>query len=714
MLLKKSLFLLLLSLLFVSCRTYRNVTDHYNAWFLADEKMQEVHEAVFGEVEEDYNDLLTVFPVLDTTKAQGQQAGLKYVVEKASIPIQRTDRSKIESDWLDDCYLLIGQARLYEGDFTNAANTFRYVNSQATSTESKHRSLIWLLRTFVEAQDPASADFLLSYIGQQLDVPFSDKNAREFYLTVAHYYRSLRDLDRTVDYLELAVPLLKKRQRKARVFFLLGQLYQAQGQDEKAYENYQECIGLHPEYDMAFNAQLNAAQVFSPTSPEAIAEMDKYFEKLLRDQKNIEFLDRIYYEMGSFEERKGRLPRALEYYNLSLRQNLNNQTQNAYTYLKLGELHFEKLEDFAKASNYYDSALRALPPELPEYEDVRKRYNVLREFYEYYSSVERQDELLALAALSPEELEAHFEKEIAAEKQAIDEQIAAREANNKLVRYPDKARGRNMWYFYNENAVDMGKNQFQREWGERPWRKNWRTLSESEEPENGMDEEEAPETLEEEAGEGEERYADVRSLEERLAEVPQDKAALDSIHELLATSLSQLGKMYYYQLEEPKNAQRTLQRYTGSYTTHPGRPEALYLQYTLCMEDSLLPACNADSLAKVLSSDYPNSVFAKMLTNEDYLVESEASSEEVGAKYAEAMQLFEEEKYAEAQKVIDETKKAFPESRDLDRILLVESMILGRTKPIGHYKSSLRKILSKYPESSLRSFIEGMLREADK
>jgi outer membrane protein assembly factor BamD (BamD/ComL family) len=172
--------------------------------------------------------------------------------------------------------------------------------------------------------------------------------------------------------------------------------------------------------------------------------------------------------------------------------------------------------------------------------------------------------------------------------------------------------------------------------------------------------------------------------------------------------------MYYYQLEEPKNAQRTLQRYTGSYTTHPGRPEALYLQYTMCQEDSLLPYCNADSLEKVLNETYPNSIFAKMMGNEDYLVESDASSEEVTAKYAEAMALFEAEKYAEAQKIIDETKKAFPDSRDLDRILLVESMILGRTKPIGHYKSSLRKILAKYPESSLRSFIEGMLREADK
>ena len=343
-----------------SCQFYRNTASHYNAYFLAKERFDGVSLNTYLQQKSDFNNVLMVLPSIDSVSMGAFQAELDYVVEKASLPIQRHP----ESDWTDDGYLLIGKSRLHQADYRNAINSFKYLNGNSNELDIRHASLIWLMRSFIESGNLDQASFTMDYISKEGD-KFSEENIKDFYLVTAHYYRIVNDFDKTATYLELALPYVKNKTQKARYHFILGQIYQNKAKngiedkminnDKKSYENYQASIKTHPDYEMVFNAQLNASQV-AGTSAEDVKQTQKYFERLLNDQKNKEYKDRIYYEMAAFAQKRGKTEEAINFLQESLNQPSNssqNSSQRAYTYVIMGEIYYGQSQ-YAKASSYYD------------------------------------------------------------------------------------------------------------------------------------------------------------------------------------------------------------------------------------------------------------------------------------------------------------------------------------------------------------------------
>jgi len=54
---------------------------------------------------------------------------------------------------------------------------------------------------------------------------------------------------------------------------------------------------MNPPYKMAFNAHINAAGTFSGIGD--AEKLKKELRKMLRDKKNLEFQDQIYFAMGN-------------------------------------------------------------------------------------------------------------------------------------------------------------------------------------------------------------------------------------------------------------------------------------------------------------------------------------------------------------------------------------------------------------------------------
>ena len=92
-------------------------------------------------------------------------------------------------------------------------------------------------------------------------------------------------------------PGLTKKENAARMHFLIGQIYQQKGFDAEAYNYYNICLKNNPNYELSFYAKLNMAQVTELADQNDVKKTRKYFVKLLKDRKNLEFKDKIYYEM---------------------------------------------------------------------------------------------------------------------------------------------------------------------------------------------------------------------------------------------------------------------------------------------------------------------------------------------------------------------------------------------------------------------------------
>jgi tetratricopeptide (TPR) repeat protein len=695
------LVFIVFSQVIISCKVYHNTTARFNSYFLAKEKMLELEEQIFATFKDDYNTILRVLPPVDSASSAANKASTDYIIEKASNPIQYHDESK----WVDDSYLLIAKARLYANDMKNAVGTFKYVNTISNDKDAKHAALIGLMRTYVEMRQFENADFVIDYIARET-VPFSEANERDFYLTAAHYYRQLNNYDKCGEYLQKAIPLVSPAKKRARLIFLLGQILRLQGRNEAAFEAFSAVKKSNPAYDLLFNAELAASQVFSSDKPADIESAEKNFKKMLRDDKNKDMKDRVYYEMADFYFKTGKINEGLAALNNAIvHADPNNKTQKAYAYLKFGEIYYDKLQNFEKAGIYYDSAKSVLTSDMKGYSQAIDRIEVLSEFIEHFRALELNERLLALAEMSTSEREKLFAKEIEDEKKAIDRRIELEENKKKTGSNPFAAAEKS-WYFYDAAAVELGLRAFRKDWGDRPledhWRRSAKPRSEAANPEKDL-------ALSEEA-QKELRYKSVKSLAEREKIVPKSEGEISACRQKLAVALFNLGKIYYYKLNEKSKSLQYLQRLNKSFPDFEPRAEVLYMLYLLCKDTK---KCDENMYASALETNFPYSTFAKLIKDPNLLKDGEKGSEEAEAAYAKAYEFYKQKRYTETVETIDQTLFAFPKSNLSDRLIFLKIFCLPHTAGKSAYIKALEDFVTRYPDSPLKQSAQNMLKAAE-
>ena len=98
---------------------------------------------------EDFTKVLPILIPIDSIQTSIAKAELDEVIRLTSLVAERHSNSK----YLDESYLLLGKARLYKGDFINATEVFKYLNSNNNSEEVRQQGLIWLMRSYIESKD---------------------------------------------------------------------------------------------------------------------------------------------------------------------------------------------------------------------------------------------------------------------------------------------------------------------------------------------------------------------------------------------------------------------------------------------------------------------------------------------------------------------------------------------------------------------------------
>lgn len=703
-----------------SCQFYHDTTAHYNAHFLADERMKEIEEKIFASYQDNYNEILQVLPPLDTNATAAYKADFEYCIKTASIPIQFHSQSK----WTDDCYIIVGKARMYQGDFANALTTFKYVNTESEDDNARHQALILLMRIFIANNDKKSVLFTANYLAKEEKV--SDENARDFYIMMAHYYRQQNNLPKTVEYIEKALPYVNNRRMKTKFYFIAAQIQQQLGNDAKAYEYYNEVLKRNPPYEMTFNAQINSSRALSMDNADAVAKGEKYLKNLLTDEKNKEYLDKVYYELGSFEARRNNTQRAIEYLKESLIANSGNSGQKIASYLKLGQVYYELKKDYPKSVNYYDSAFSLMSENSSNYQKVKRQLEVLKSFAEYYTMVSEADRLLKLSAMSESDREAFIEKEMQAEREELEQErlfylsskkrIANKQATSNLTpsliaNNPNEKK----WYFYNPVAKETGELNFFRVWGNRPLEDHWRRSQKTSipVPTNNQTDNTLVQNLNTNRSDNQVDNStekingvEIKSKKERLAKIPTDSEAITKTKEDLQKGLLELGKMYYL-VKENEKAQETLMRFVKEFPNNPLAPEAVFTLIRICKDTK---DCDVSQYEKMLKENYASSSYAKSLDNKNFFREVKAQDSVVNRLYEEAYALYQTEQYTQAFNVLKNIEKNYPESHLADKIKLLSAMLMVKiSDDLEEVEQILGQFLSENKNSELVPLAQSLL-----
>lgn len=686
-------------------RAYHNLTARYNAYFLANERMKEIEAIYWQNHDDNYYNILSIYPKVDTVMASYVKEPLEDCIVKASLAIQNHKNSK----WVDDSYVLVGKARYYDADFVNAIETFKYVNVNSKDDNARHEALVFLMRTFIDYKEEQNAIAVSDFLQKE---KLNKKNLKSLYLTRAYLYQQRQDYNNMVQNLALAAPLLSKNDKPARLHFIIGQVFQTLGFESLAYEHYRESLKNNPAYELSFYARLNMAQVFELADNKDVSKARRYFVNLLNDNKNKEFRDKIYYEMAEFERKQGNQEEAITYYKNSAQASINNNRQKSYAFHRLGQIYYEEIKNYELAKAYYDSTIAVMPTTEEDYERIKKRQEILADFVQQLNTIALQDSLIHLSHMDSSALIVMADQRFVEQQQNLQllsqstRQAGGFSGQNNFFSQGSSETQTGTWYFYSTASISTGRAEFVRRWGNRPLQDNWRRNKTLVNRMPNAMAQNVPQEEDTETSELSEEDQKKAHRQEFFSQIPFSEEARALAHMAIEEAYYTLGNIYNFNLDEPQNAKETFITLLDRYPDTSHEPEVLYLLYII--SNNLQPHSGEPYKEKLLS-EFPNSTYAKTIRNPNYKQESEALSAELQKLYATAFNAYKGEDYVQADSLLSYALNEYPTTDFTDNLTLLKIMLIGKTGHIAQYQYRLEQFMEDFPDSELIGYAQSLL-----
>ncbi|WP_353955644.1 tetratricopeptide repeat protein [uncultured Algoriphagus sp.] len=682
-------------------RAFHNLTSHYNAYYLADVKIQEVLDENQQNYKEDYTQILPVFIPLDSGVIQSSKEKLESARELASKAIEWHRISK----WVDDSYFLLGKIDYMQANFDDAKNALKYVNVESKDADLRHQVLIALLRLYVDLGEIENANFTIDYLSKEEKI--SDENRYDLYRTLAYYYEKRNDQNGVIGSLDRAIEYAKNNKEASRIYFILAQRYQREGLDNLAYDFYRKALEGNPPYERAFYSQLFAQQVAELNASKDLRKVRNYYESLYDDPKNKELKDVVVYERALFEEKQGDLPLTVDLLHQAAKEPGSNPRLKGYIYQKLAEIHLEEYVDYRATKYYLDSALTFIKPTDPAASSIASQKEVLDQFVFHVERIQSNDSLVRLSGMSEEEQRLIAEQFIQREEERLLAEARAKEEPknsgifDNLLAFADRGTG-SSFYFDNAVAMQQGAIEFRRVWGTRPLQDNWRRSAATFQstPETEIEEKVDSTAISEENN----PLAQLPDLESLLAQIPKTEEDIAQLNDELEESYFELGKLQYFDLEEIEASVDNLETVVREYPSSSRKPEAYYLLY-LAQKDL---NGNFQQYVSRLNREYPESQYTFSVNNPDaasgnlaYLASSE--------NYEQAYNLYYAGNWRQARTIIQQTLEEYPLTRNTERLLLLDIMVTGKIESKDRFRSRLESYIENSQDESLVNLARNML-----
>ncbi|MBN2636149.1 MAG: tetratricopeptide repeat protein [Prolixibacteraceae bacterium] len=696
-------------------RAFHNITSHYNVYFNANESFKSGVQEIEERIENDFTRVLPIYKSSDPSTASMVKSDMENAVIKSSKlieihsitkkPSRRKRRTRRYQEfasqeefnkWVDDAYLLMGKAYFYQKNYFAAVDNFSYVVRKYPDEETKDEANIWLIRSYSEMERFTEASEVIQAI--QNEENFSSKLERELAIETADYYLKQNLYTEAIKFLDIAIGKTVLKKNKTRFQYIIAQLYQELGMDENASAAYREVLKLNPDYNMAFNAKISAAGVFAGTGDKD--KMLKELNKMLRDKKNIDFRDQIYYAIANIFFREGNRDQAIDNYAKSVAASFQNQFQRALSAITLADIYLEQLQ-YRKSQAYYDSAMIIVDENYPNYQALQNRYKSLTSLVDQLMIVEREDSLQMVANMPDAQREALISQLIKdeQERQRNQANLALQEGGQNSSYYRANRNRMGMgnqqtgagWYFYNPQTVSYGRVTFQQVWGQRKLEDNWRrsnkasvTIDEFEELEEAVDSSELIVMVD-----------DPLQKEFYTQYLPLTDSMMQISHTKIRDALYNSGKIFK---SEFNNYERSAESFENLNSRYPDNIYLLSSYFDLYdLYELMGDNENSNKYRNLIISQFPDSKYAQYLQNPNFFIEMEARTDSINQLYQEAFRNYKGGYYRGVITLAQQIKSMQPDSQMIPKIDFMAMVANGTQTNVHEFENLLEGYVSTYP-----------------
>ena len=622
-------------------------------------------------------------------------------------------------------WMLMGRSQFYQGAFDEAASTFSYMcRLYATQPAIYGRARAWLAKSYIEQDWLYDAEDVIRNM-QRDSIHW--RAQKEWDFTYADYYIHTGDYDKAIPYLKKSIDHEMRKKQKARLCFLLGQLYAATGKNAEAYKAFKSVVRKNPPYELEFNARIAMTEVMGASQAK---KMVGKLKRMAASDKNKDYLDQVYYAIGNIYLAQKDTLKAISNYEKGNKKATRSGIEKGVLLLKLGDLYWQQ-EKFSDAQRCYGEAIGLLDKDRKDYEQLSARSKVLDELVPYTDAIHLQDSLQALAKMSEKDRNAAIDRVIAElkrqekEQKRLEDEKNAQQTmqrngamgnrnntnRNNTAHTQQNNRQNAVWYFYNAMAVQQGKQAFEKLWGKRENTDNWQRVNKTVVGNLNGD-------------------ADMELTEEQKDSIAKAELAQDSLEQLKDSAQNDPHKREYYLAQIPftedqvatsnlaimdglynsgvifkdklDNLDLSKKQFTRLETQYPDFEQKADMYYHLFLLYSRLGQHNvAAGYVEKLKAEYPENQWTILLTDPYFKENAQFGVHIEDSLYAATYEAFKADRLSEAKANAQISATRFPLGENRDKFLFIGGLAKLNDGDSKGCVDDMKAVVEKFPQSKL-------------
>ncbi len=613
--------------------------------------------------------------ILQITEAKAIKA-----ITKHSVLVNGVEKNKK----IFEAYILLAKARMYQGKYLESLDALSYLFNTMDKDKRLPLAYIYKAANYTKLKEYYRADEVFKDLEENPKIKIKKEHLRILKIYQADNFLKWGKKELAAEVLEEAFTYNKERKTKSRIAFLRGQILSNLNRKDEARESFAAAYKYANSYEFEVKSQIEIAKTFDGKT-DSYEEAMAYLAKIAKKGTYASRKNELYYASGLVANSAAKDSIADSFFRKALKEKQSDPQIRGLTYSEIAKKFFSK-DDYLTAGVYYDSAL-AVMSYLPEKERLKSLTANIKKLSKNYYVIKKNDSILNLAKMSPEEQRAYFTKYIEGikakeETVEIERRKAERSkgfdnsdysANSIFANNSADANsfqnfgmtGGSTFYFANSNNIPRGENAFKQTWGNRTLMDNWRYSAKTT----------TIEDLKNEAL-GLANAPDPRRLEPAfyIEKIPTSAEELGKLKKDRDTASLGMGRMYESFFGNTKLATKTLFDLVDNKPEEETDLQALYNIFVFNYEKN--PA-EAEKAKQQILAKYPYTSYAEYVKNpknKDF----NKSTADVEKLYADAYKLYETEKFTESSAMIDKAIADHPKDALIPKFYLLNAYNAGK------------------------------------
>ena len=663
--------LLILSLVMISsCDSMKSISSKYNILYNGDLFLNEGLDQLRNSYKDNFWDIIPVIVDNNITNSLPEYPTKNFLKseEKAIKVIQKMgDSRNSASNYINDAYLLLGKSRFYDKRYISSLQAFNYILKQDVKSNIWLEAFYWRTLIYINLQQYELAK---SSLEKELENnKISKRNLSLLYDSMSELHYKKGDYAALIKSLKQAVKHSSSQEQIRRSYFIIAQSFMNLNKNDSASVYFQKSIETKANNfsDIYLDANLKLSLLKKQ-------ELDEdYFNRMLRQPRNLMASSKInyYYALNSYE--KGNYNDSEIQLKRSLKQMDDDKNLKVKVYNKLFEVNFDR-KDYLNASNYLDSVLNIIDTNTKDFFVLNKKREKLNSITDLEKQNKLIDSLLYLSTLDSNKL-----KEVLSPTQ-----------NNLEITKDKRVSNKNSlaaFYFNNKTAIENGKKEFKRLWGNRNRIENWRLISQN----IFVSENNSNRSNDIKSNKLDTNNFDTKSI-------PYMKYQKDSLNKIKNYNYFKKGLYLYEYFEDLLTSKNNLLKVDPKIVSKNDYLQSRYYLYKIYGSTEFKNNEKSKELKNLILNNYPNSIYAKILNEKVTASNEEFSLEEF---FDNIDMLVDKNRIDRAVSKIDSILPKLSSRSELYGLYLKKNELQAKVKGIEQYLKSLNELVEIFPEKSI-------------